>query len=154
MIDTPQIVQTGQVRTAIIRLTCPRKEIQNVMGPAIGELMQTVTAQGVGPVGTWYSHHHHMTPDIFDFEIGVPVSAPVKDAGRVTNGSVPSARLTRTVYTGSYEGLGTAWGEFGEWIESQGHQAAPNLWERYLSGPDSSPDPAKWRTELNRPLLD
>jgi effector-binding domain-containing protein len=154
MIDTPQIVETGQVRTAIIKLTCPRNEIQNVMGPAIGELMQTVAAQGVGPTGTWYSHHRRVTPDIFDFEIGVPVSAPVKDAGRVTNGILPAARVARFVHTGSYEGLGAAWGEFNEWVETQGYQAAPNLWERYLSGPDSSPDPATWRTELNRPLLD
>jgi hypothetical protein len=28
------------------------------------------------------------------------------------------------------------------------------LWECYLSGPESSTDPAAWSTELNRPLLD
>ena len=154
MIDTPQIVTTGQVRTAIIKLTCPRTEIQNVMGPAIGDLMQTVIAQGVGPVGTWYSHHHRMTPETFDFEIGVPVSATVKDTGRVTNGVLPAARVARTIYQGPYEGLGAAWGEFGKWIAAEGHRAAPNLWERYLSGPDSGPDASKWRTELNRPLVD
>ena len=152
MIDAPQIVQTGQVRTAIIRLTCPRPEIQQVIGPAISELMQTVIAQGVGPIGTWYSHHHRMTPDSFDFEIGVPVSAPVRDAGRVTNGVLPAARVVRTVYHGAYEGLGAAWAELGKWIDAEGHAPAANLWERYLSGSDSSPDPAAWRTELNRPL--
>lgn len=152
MIETPEVVTTGQVRTAIIRITCPRKEIQKVMGPAIGELMQTVMSQGVGPAGTWYAHHLRMTPDTFEFEVGVPVSAPVKDTGRVTNGVLPAARVARTIYTGPYDGLGAAWGEFGKWIEANGYVAAPNLWERYLSGPDSGPDPSKWRTELNRPL--
>jgi effector-binding domain-containing protein len=154
MIDSPQIVKTGQVRTAIIKLTCPRKDIQKVMAPAIGELMQVVMAQGVGPVGTWYSHHHRMIPELFDFEVGVPVSALVKDSGRVTNGILPAARVARTVYHGGYEGLGGAWGEFGKWIEAEGHRPASNLWERYLAGPDMGPDPAKWQTELNRPLLD
>ena len=28
----------------------------------------------------------------------------------------------------------------------------PDLWECYTVGPESSPDSADWRTELNRPL--
>ena len=37
MLDTPQITQTADQFTAFIRLTIPRKEIRNVMGPGIGE---------------------------------------------------------------------------------------------------------------------
>ena len=33
-----------------------------------------------------------------------------------------------------------------------GHEAAKELWECYLEGPESGSDPAGWRTELNRPL--
>ena len=32
------------------------------------------------------------------------------------------------------------------------HEPAANLWEVYSVGPQSSPDRANWRTELNRPL--
>jgi len=35
---------------------------------------------------------------------------------------------------------------------SGGYKQAENLWEVYSVGPQSSPDPANWRTELNRPL--
>jgi hypothetical protein len=42
-------------------------------------------------------------------------------------------------------------GEFRDWIAANGQKPAPDLWEIYLSGPESSPDPATWRTELNRP---
>jgi heme/copper-type cytochrome/quinol oxidase subunit 2 len=45
-----------------------------------------------------------------------------------------------------------AWREFGEWITAEGHEPAANLWEFYVAGPESSPDPSTWRTELNRPL--
>ena len=61
--------------------------------------------------------------------------------------------MARTVYHGGYEGLGPAWGEFLGWIESQGLKSAEDLWEVYAAGPESSPDPANWRTELNRPLI-
>jgi effector-binding domain-containing protein len=94
-----------------------------------------------------------MDPKVFDFEVGVPVSKPVAPAGRVEPGELPAATVARTVYHGGYEGLGNAWGEFDRWLAAEGHKAAGSLWECYVSGPESGSDPAKWRTELNRPLV-
>jgi effector-binding domain-containing protein len=152
VLDTPQIVTTQAQLTAVIRLTIPREEIRTVMGPGIGELMAAVAAQGIAPAGPIFSHHLKMDPAIFDFEIGVPVAAPIAAAGRVKAGSLPAATVARTVYRGPYEGLGSAWAEFNAWIAAEGHTPAPNLWECYVAGPESGPDPAGWRTELNRPL--
>ena len=91
-------------------------------------------------------------PTAFDFELGVRVSAPVKATGRVKPGQLPAAKVARTVYSGAYEGLPSAWGEFVKWMRASGHEPAENLWEVYSVGPQSSSDPANWRTELNRPL--
>ena len=124
-----------------------------VMGPGIGELMAALDAQGVAPAGPWYSHHLRMDPGVFDFEIGVPVSAPVKAAGRVVPGQLPAATVARAVYRGPYEGLGAAWDEFHAWIASQGLTPTADLWECYVAGPESGSDPAAWRTELNQPLV-
>ena len=153
MIDTPEIAETAAQQTAIIRLTFPRVEIHNVMGPAIGEVFAAVATQGIGPRGPVFSHHLRMDPGTFDFEVGVPVDSSVTPVGRVQPGSFPATTVARTVYHGPYEGLGAAWGEFGAWIAASGRTPAPDLWERYVSGPESSPDPANWRTELNRPLV-
>ena len=153
MLDQPRIVQTNAQPAAVIRLTIPRVEIRNVMGPGIAELMAAVAAQGIGPAGPVFSHHLRMDPGTFDFEIGVPVTGPVSPAGRVKAGQLPAARVARTVYHGPYEGLGPAWAEFGDWLAAEGHTPAPDLWECYVAGPESDPDPATWRTELNRPLL-
>jgi effector-binding domain-containing protein len=152
MLDQPQITRTESRLAAVIRLTISRNEIQQVMGPGINELMQTIAAQGIAPEGPLFSHHFRMNPETFDFEIGVPVSQPVKPSGRVKVGGLPSATVARTVYRGSYEGLGQAWGEFSSWIQAEGHSVAPDLWESYVAGPESSPEPSNWRTELNRPL--
>ena len=154
MLDTPQVAKTDDQQTAVIRLTIPRAEIRNVMGPGIGELMATVAAQGIATAGPWFTHHLRMDPKIFDFEIGVPVAAPVAPAGRVKAGHLPATKVARTVYHGPYEGLGAAWGELDAWIAGQGHTTKADLWECYVAGPESGSDPAGWRTELNRPIAD
>lgn len=153
MIDTPQITQSPAQLTAVIHLTIPREQIQEVMGAGITELMSTIAAQGIAPAGPWFTYHLRMDPEIFDFEISVPVTKPVTAAGRVRPGELRAAKVARTIYHGPYEGLGEAWGEFIDWIAANGHTAAPDLWECYIAGPESGPDPATWRTELNRPLL-
>ena len=152
MIDTPRITRTAARLTATIHLTIPRAEMPHVMGPAIGELMAAVAAQGLAPDGPLFAHHLRMDPATFDFEVGVPVKSSIVAAGRVTPGRWPATKVARTIYTGSYEGLGAAWGEFDAWIATHGHVPAADLWECYLAGPESSADPTKWRTELNRPL--
>lgn len=153
MLDKPQIVRTEAQLTTVIRLTIPRAEIQSVMGPAISEVMAVIAVQGIVPAGPVFSHHLRMDPDIFDFEVGVPVIAPVSATGRVKASQLPALTVARTVYHGPYEGLGSAWGDLIEWITTEGHDPAPDLWECYVAGPESNPNPATWRTELNRPLI-
>ena len=154
MIDTPQITQTQAQPAAVIRLTVPRSEISKVMGPGIEEVIEAVIAQGIGPAGPVFSHHFRVDPEVFDFEVGVPVTAPVTPTGRVRAGTLPAATVARTVYQGPYDDLAKAWGAFMAWVRAEGHTPAPNAWERYLAGPETSDDPADWRTELNRPLTD
>jgi effector-binding domain-containing protein len=152
MIDTPKITTTEALTTAMIHVTGPRSEIQKVMGPGIQELQAALDAQGIKATGPWFTHHLRMDPKVFDFEICLPVAAPVAAAGRVKPGKLPATKVARTVYHGPYEDLGAAWGELGAWIKAQGLTPADDLWECYVAGPESGPDPAKWRTELNRPL--
>jgi effector-binding domain-containing protein len=154
MIDTPRITQTREQLTAMVHVTVPRADIQKVMGPGIDEVKAVVAAQGVATAGPWLTHHLKMDPKVFDFEICVPVKSPVSATGRVKPGRLPAGKVARTVYHGPYEGLGAAWGEFGEWIKAQGLKPADDLWEVYSVDPVSNPDPSKWRTELNRPLLE
>jgi effector-binding domain-containing protein len=153
MINTPEITQSPKQLTAYIPVVVPRNEIQLVMGPGIMELMSTLAAQEIVPTGPWFTHHRKMDADTFDFEISIPVATPVAEAGRVKPGERRATKVARAIYHGPYEGLGGAWSEFMAWIAAEGHTPAPDLWECYLAGPESGPDPSTWRTELNRPLL-
>ena len=153
MIETPSIIETDSRRIAVIHLTVPQSEIRNVMQPSLRELMAAITAQGITSAGPWFTHHLRMDPEIFDFEIGVPDTEVVAAAGSVKPAQRLAMRVARTIYHGPYEGLGAAWGEFEAWVAAHGLTPAVDLWECYAAGPESSPDPANWRTELERPLV-
>src|SRR5260221_13514550 len=112
MLATQQIMETNVKEAAIIRLAVPRSEMMKVFGPAVGELMAVPAAQGVEPIGAVFAHHLKMSPDIFDFELGVRVAAPVNATGRVKPRQLPAVKVARTVYTGPYESLPSALGEF------------------------------------------
>jgi effector-binding domain-containing protein len=154
MIETPRITQTIAQVTASIHLTVPRDEIRKVMGPGLREVREAIAAQDIAVAGPWFTHHLRMEPDIFDFEICVPVATPFTTTDRVEAGQWPATTVARTMFHGDYEGLGAAWGEFDAWIAGKGYTPRPDLWERYLVGPESGADPSGWRTELNRPLVD
>ena len=152
MLSTPQIVQTSVQEAAVIHLAIPRSEMMKVFGPAVSELLMVLADQGIESVGAVFAHHTKMSPDTFDFELGIKVSSPVKPARRVKPGQLPAVRVARTIYRGPYEGLHSAWAEFGAWINANGLKPGETLWELYSVGPQSTPDPSNYRTELNRPL--
>ena len=152
MIDEPRIAQLEATPTAVIPLRISRADMPKVMGPAIQEVIAAVEEQGARPIGAVFAHHFRMDPEVFDFEVGVPVSKPVLPAGRVRPGERPATRVVQTLYHGPYEGLPEAWGAFHRWIEEKKLKWAPDIWEVYVVHPDTEPNPANWRTELNRPL--
>lgn len=152
MIDAPTITQASAQPTAVVHLTIPKDAIQREMGPAREEVMRTLAEQGATPSGPWFSRHFRMDPAVWDFEVGVPVAAPIAPTGRVVNSSLPAGRVARTNYRGGYEGLGAGWGEFDAWIRDEGLRPEGSLWESYAAGPESGAEPAGWRTELSRPL--
>ncbi|HEY1986203.1 MAG TPA: GyrI-like domain-containing protein [Terracidiphilus sp.] len=150
MIERPQIVTTEAVTMAKIYARIPTSAIRQEMGKLVQELVGGIRAQNVDITGPWFTHHLHRPGEFFDFEVCMPVAAEVKAEGRMEPGVWPAMEVVRAVYPGGYEGLPGAWGEFMAWTQSQGVTISEEIWERYLIGPESGSDPAKWRTELNR----
>jgi effector-binding domain-containing protein len=142
----------------VIHITCPRAKIQSEVGPAIQEIMAALIAQNQKPVGPMFMHHLTMSATQFDVEVGFPIGGPLAASGRVKASGLAAARVARTIYRGPYEGLHSAWDDFGKWLVSDNlvdpAVVAPitTLWERYLVGPETTSDASQWRTELNLPL--
>ena len=152
MIATPEIVQTNAEQAAVIHLTIPRAEMIKTFGTAVDELAAELTRQGVTPQGAVFAHHLITSTVTFDFELGIIVNRPVQVNGPVKPGELPAAKVARTIYGGPYEGLHLAWIEFNQWMKANGLRQADSLWEVYSVGPETTPDPANWRTEMIRPL--
>ena len=152
MIATPQITQTVMQHTACIHLVIPLAERMHAFGRALDELFGVLSAQDISPVGSAFAHHLRMSPENFDFEIGFITATLVTAAGRVKPSCWPAQTVAHAVYTGPYEGLPAAWGEFVEWMNANELLQADDLWEHYVIGPHANPAPSAWRTELFRPL--
>ncbi len=158
MIETPEIAHARPQTAIVVHITCPREKIQSEVGPAIKEIMAALAAQNHKPAGPMFMHHLTMSASRFDVEVGFPVDAPLTASGRVKTSGLPAARVARTIYQGPYEGLHSAWDEFGKRLVSDKlvdpAVIAPvkTLWERYLVGPETTIDASQWRTELNLPL--
>jgi effector-binding domain-containing protein len=158
MIYTPEIAHSQPQTAAVIHLKCPRAKIQSEVGPAIREIMAALADQNQKPAGPMFMHHLTMSASHFDVEVGFPVDAPLKASGRVKAGELPAAKVARAIYRGPYEGLHSAWDEFGKRLVSDKlvdpAVLAPikTLWERYLVGSETTSDASQWRTELNLPL--
>lgn len=153
MITTPQIADTPAQAIAFIHLTVGRDEIMKAMQSSLGELKRVLEEQEVTPAGPWFTHHLRRPSESFDLRICFPVDTPVTPSGRVEAGQRDAARVARTVYSGNYTGLASAWGKFRDWLDSNNCSTRDDLWEVYLVGPEASSRPEDWRTELNRPLV-
>jgi effector-binding domain-containing protein len=153
MIETPKIVTLPSQITAKIHLVIPSSQVQQVMGKTLAALNALIRAQGVGVAGPWFTHHLQPPGKNFDFEICIPVAAAIKPSGKVLAGERPAMDAARTVYRGSYEGLGGAWRDLAEWLQKNGHSSAEDLYESYLVGIESLPTPADWQTALIRPVV-
>ncbi len=137
---------------AKIHAHVPSNEIGRHMEALTNALLSELRSQGIAPAGPLFTHHFRPPDAFFDFEVCLPVAQPVHAAGRMEPGEWPAMRVVRAVHEGSYAGLVAAWKELTFHCREQGLATTEEAWERYLIGPESEPDPARWRTELNRPL--
>jgi len=153
MIDAPEIVETTPKPLAIIAIQTPLDGMRAAIGAGLQELFPTLAAQGITPIGPWFTHHLKCPDqDGFDFEMCIETATPVCPSGRIKPGTWPAMRVARTIHHGAYEGLQEAWGEFHAWLDANEVKTAEDLWEVYLVNPDNAGDPADYRTQLNREI--
>ncbi len=109
--------------------------------------------QGVKPTGPPFTRYHS-TSDIqnLELEAGFTVSAPLAGEGRVVPGLLPGGDVIATDHFGRYEDLPNAGAALDAWLGAHRRTAAGPNWEYYWTDPGAEPDPAKWRTEVLKPL--
>ncbi len=152
-IETPQIVHTEALSYAFVHLLIPRSQMHAQLRPALQEVHDAVTAQGL-PIRPWFAHHLELNDSTFNFAVCLPVPSTFTPTARVSLDTWPASTVARTTYRGNYPGLPAAWQELHNWIRENGHAPAADIYERYVDNVGNTADPNQYLTELSWPLLD
>jgi effector-binding domain-containing protein len=97
-------------------------------------------------------HEAEWLDDTFEFEAALPIERLVANTERVTSRELPAVRAARSVYVGSYFGLGRAMQELYRWIVAEGHAASGPVREVFHVTPADTVLPDAYRTEILWPV--
>jgi len=108
--------------------------------------------QGLAPAGPPLALYHGMPTDTVDVTAGFPVAGPARETGEVVVTALPAGTAITSIYTGPYDGMTRTYDQIAAWLQEQNLTPAVDMWEEYLTGPDTDPDPATWQTRIVFPL--
>lgn len=127
-------------------------EMSDFMGRAFGTAAAELGKQGAFPAGPAISMYHGMPTDTVDVTAGFPAPRPITPTPGVVVETLPGGPAIEAIHTGPYDTLTQTYGELNAWLAEQKLDLATDMWEEYLVGPDTEPDPAKWQTRIVFPL--
>jgi effector-binding domain-containing protein len=143
----------AQQQVISIRERHARAELPTFLGRAFGRLFGDLGLLGVRPAGPPVVIYHQFGLDDVDAEVCVPVGQAVHASGMIQTRVLPAVTVAGTVHVGRYEELGAAYAALQEWITDHEIEAAGPIQERYLSGPGNEVQPARYRTEVEIPII-
>ena len=147
-----EIVDLSPQPTAVVREQVRMDALQDFFGRAFGTVMNAIAAQGLQPIGPPFGYYHGMPTEMVDVEAGFPVAASIKPGDGVIASSLPGGRAVESLHVGPYDTLPETYAEVQRRIEAEGLQPASDMWEYYLTDPESEPDPATWQTRIVWPV--
>ncbi len=134
-----------------------RKTIANTdIGDFIKSTFESVgpffASKGMEMTGPPVAMYFETTETTVDIAAGAPVTSVTATTEEITELELPGGRIASAIYTGSYEGIPSAWDEFMKQIAAQGESPVEPCWEEYLTDPSQEPDSSKWQTLMVQPL--
>jgi DNA-binding transcriptional MerR regulator len=107
-----------------------------------------------GPAGALYTPEK-LDDDQENLELFVPVAEPpyIPTAERdLSIGEVPAATVAVLVHVGDYDSMGDTYRTLGAWIGRHAEPSGERIREWYVVGPEDTPNPAQYRTEIAWPI--
>lgn len=158
-VTEPKVDERSAQPTVGIRTQVPMSAMSDGLVPQLlGETFGWLAQRGIAPAGPPFMRFHSINmEELMDIELGVPVAQAVEGDERVRAGELPAGRYASLVYTGVTNGIpankvlidwaeeqGLAWDRF----DAPGGDGFVSRYETFLTGPDESPDPADWDSEV------
>lgn len=128
------------------------------VGKLIGEVFGFLGQHGIQPAGAPFTvwHDHDFRETEVDAEVAVQIAAAISPVlsgnGRVKISLLPAVEMACVIHQGSYDDFGLAYSALAEWIEANGYRITGSNREIYLSGPESTTNPAEYVTEIQFPV--
>jgi effector-binding domain-containing protein len=135
-----------------VREVIPLSGMTEFFGRAFAAAAAELSKQGSHPAGAPVALYHGQPTDTVDVTAGFPVAAPVTPTAALAVATLPGGSAVETIHVGPYDTLSDTYARLATWMAEQKLTPAADMWEEYLVGPGSEPDPAKWRTRIVFPL--
>lgn len=130
----------------------PLQQLTAFFSRALETAAAAIAAQGTHPAGPPVAVYRGTPTGTVDVTAGFPVESTVTEAPGTVLLPLPAGRAAVITHHGSYASLPTTYDVLGRWMRKHGLAPAPLMWEQYLVGPESTPDPADWVTRVVNPV--
>ena len=127
-------------------------DLTEYFGRAFTTSAAALAEQGLAPAGPPLALYHGMPTDTVDVTAGFPIAGPAHGTSDVVVTELPAGDAITGIYTGPYDGMTRTYDEIAAWLQEHNLTPGTDMWEEYLSDPETDPDPATWRTRIVFPL--
>lgn len=140
------IKKVQEMKVVSSRQEAPISTVSDV----IERLCERVFGGGLTAAGPLFSIYYDedFDPDRADFEVCIPVRESTPEAK-----TLPASRVLFTTHVGAYDEVGAAYQKVMDEVNARGLQVIGPPREVYLRGPETSPEPEQWITEIQFPVI-
>ncbi len=140
-------------KTLVMKAEIPMSAIGTKMGEMYGSIFGYLQTQNIAPAGAPFAIYYSYDPNGNTiFEAGVPVAETVQGNETISYKEFPVTKVVSTVYTGSYENMGTVYAEIQKYLADNKLESTGVTWEVYLTDPSSVSDPSQNQTIIYFPV--
>lgn len=152
MVDC-SLVSHKKEATIGIRDVVRMDELKAFFKEGYGRLYEVIELESLETTGMPFARYYGMPSDTIDVELGVPVAEPYAGPADIRGSSLPEAEAVVAMHVGSYDTLPETYDAIAQWMGARGMTPRPDMWEFYLSDPETEPDPDQWLTQVVWPVI-
>lgn len=121
-------------------------------GRAFGKAVAAAQELGVQVAGPPVAVYRGDPEHGFDVIAGFPVMGTPAPSPGIEVTELPAGQAVTAIHVGSYDSMTQTYAKITAWMQEQHLTPAEPMWEEYLTDPETTPDPAQWRTRIVFPV--
>ncbi|MFD6066098.1 GyrI-like domain-containing protein [Amycolatopsis lurida] len=149
-----ELTELEALTAAHLRRHTTIADIGECVGAGYETLYAFVAEAGTAPSGPPQAAYRgdFLPGERLDLDLYLPIPGGLPAQGDIDIVTLAGGPAVRTSHHGPYDEISAAYEAVYEWVRESGRQPAGAPRELYLRGPDSTPDPALYVTDVVLPL--